>query len=63
MPRHDFSTPPKRRVDVRVQILKPWWPGKRKPGRGADGDRVPADPRKPNNLTGGAATELDFGGE
>ena len=61
MPRHDFSIPPNRRKDVRVQILKPWWAGKRKPGRGAADGGLPVDPRKPNTLSGGAAAELDFG--
>lgn len=60
MPRHDFSTPPRRKHDTRVEFLKRI-PPKRRKGKDKDEGGVSVDPRKPNNLSGGAAAELEFG--
>ena len=60
MPLPDFSTPPRRKWDTRVEILKRI-PPKRRKGRDKDEGGVTVEPRKPKDLSGGAAAELEFG--
>lgn len=68
MPRHDFSQP-RPRKDIGGESFTPGFgylawveerrPKRRKP-RNKDEGGVPADPRKPKGLSGGAAVELDI---
>ena len=72
MPRHDFSTKEPKR-DVGGESFTPGFaylgwvdaqdPKKRKLGKRKDVGGVEGDPRNPQNLSGGAAAELDFGDE
>jgi hypothetical protein len=57
MPRHDFSHPPKRRLDTRPVFLKR---GSRRNPKDMDDGGVPADPRKPKGLSGGSAAQMNF---
>ena len=50
---------PRRRGSRRLDFSK--WLGKRPPKpRDLDDGGVPVEPNRPNNLTGGAAAELEF---